>query len=264
MELATINEDNFEKEDDISRYAYFLSELIPEVSKRSKIPLTIMAEKIGRNKKYLSQVANAPSRIHSKKVVMFLTDAFLDPKFKVFLTGVELARLMEIKSKYNPFKDNEEYKDRLLKFIRNYYDPSIVLELLILMDCNYGVDQEILIERGQIYIDVANEMIESGFANFSNGFYTLYFNDIKWVSRDFLKTISDIIFKRVRKVSDTYNFMDTSVGWISEKDYHDIYKQMYKIRETISIAQIEAQETGEQEVPVAMLMMLTSLGSPVK
>lgn len=264
MEIATIENDVFEKQDDISRYAQFFSELIPEISKRSKLPLTEISEWIGRHKKYLVRVAHAPSVISNEKTIKFLANAFLDPRFKDYLTGIELAKIMEFKSKYDPYETDENYRKELLEFIRGYYDPSIVVELLILMDCTYGVRQEVLINRGQIYIDVANEMIASGFVIYSNGYYKLLFNDVRWISRDFFRTISDIIFKKVRKVSNSYNFMDTSVGWISEDDYHDIYKQMYKIRETISIAQTQAEETGNQEVPVAMLMMLTSLGDAVE
>lgn len=264
MELVTVNEDIFEKEDEISRYAQFFMELIPEISKRSKISFRSMSIKIGKNENYLARLVRAPSKINNEVTIKKLVNSFLEPKLKAFLTGVELAKLIEFKTKYDPFKDSTEYSNKLLNFIRSYYDPAIVIELLILMNCKYGICQDILISRGQIYIDVANEMIDSGFVVFSNGYYSLYFNDVSWISRDFLKTISDIIFKRVRKVSDAYNFMDTSVGWISEEDYHEIYKQMYKIRETISVAQKQAEETGQQEVPAAMLMMLTSLGNSVK
>jgi hypothetical protein len=49
------------------------------------------------------------------------------------------------------------------------------------------------------------------------------------------------------------------VGYISEDDYHQVYKHLYKAREIFRKAVSNANENGKQEVAVAMAGMMTSL-----
>jgi hypothetical protein len=195
----------------------------------------------------------------SQSKVLEIANGLLNPQFTSWLEEHEISTLMQIRQMLSPIKTYEEYEALILNYLTSYFDKAIPLEVLILVNGKYGVAQDVLIEKGINYFHTAKEMCDLGILIHSNGYFSLIFPKLRIWDNKVVQEVIKIILKNNNKLKENYNYLDYQVGYISEDDYHQVYKHLYKAREIFRKAVSNANENGKQEVAVAMAGMMTSL-----